>query len=162
MVSQRKQHLTVLLTVVCLLAMGSSVLLAQQPILPPTPTTIQQPVITALHPSSAKAGSGPIAVFVTGQNFLRGFSSVQFGGSERPTSVFNSEVLVFELTKADLAEPKTAMVKVLTKTQNESLTSNSIAFEVLPNEHAPVLLEMALLEDLSSRAIYVLNSRVLW
>jgi len=130
MISQHKQRFAALLSLVCLLALEAS-LLAQQPPLPPTPTTILPPVITALHPSSIKAGSGPIAVFVTGQNFVRGVSTAQFQGSERPTSVFNSEVLAFELTKADLAQPKTAMVTVVSKTQNESLISNSIPFVVL-------------------------------
>jgi len=130
MISQHKQRFAALLSLVCLFALEAS-LLAQQPPLPPTPATILPPVITALHPSSIQAGSGPIAVFVTGQNFVRGVSTAQVQGSERPTSVFNSEVLAFELTKADLAQPKTAMVTVVSKTQNESLISNSIPFVVL-------------------------------
>src|SRR2546426_11999375 len=63
MISQHKQRFAALLSLVCLLALAAS-LLAQHPPLPPTPTTILPPVITALHPSSIKAGSGPIAVFV--------------------------------------------------------------------------------------------------
>src|SRR5437016_5205493 len=80
--------------------------------MPPTPATVRPPVVSALHPTSVKAGTATFVVFVVGQNFSPRSSIAQFSGSDRPTVVFNSEILVFEATAADLAQPKTAMIDV--------------------------------------------------
>jgi hypothetical protein len=100
--------------------------------MPPTPATLRPPVISALHPASVKAGMASLVVFVVGQNFSAGISTAQFGGSDRPTVVFNPEVLAFEATKADLAEAGTTMIDVVNKISNSSITSNSVPFLVLP------------------------------
>ncbi len=106
---------------------------------PPTPAP---PVLTALYPSSAKAGTSNLLVFVTGQNFIRGITTVQFhraeqpspvNGPTRPTVVFNSQVLAFQLTAADLAQAGVGMVSVVNRNPNGSFTtSNQLPFAVLP------------------------------
>ncbi len=100
--------------------------------MPPTPATLRPPVISALHPASVKAGTATLVVFVVGQNFSAGISTAQFGGSDRPTVVFNPEVLAFEATAADLAQPKIAMIDVANRNSHTSITSNSVPFLVLP------------------------------
>jgi hypothetical protein len=125
--SPNKQSLAVLLVLVCVLAMAASVV-AQQTQL------VAQPVITSLHPTSvsAKSGSSSAVVFVAGQHFVSGLTSVQFGGSRRTATVFNSDILAFELTQTDLAKPHTAMVSVVNQSGSASLKSNSVPFVVLP------------------------------
>jgi len=85
-----------------------------------------------LHPASVKAGTATLVVFVVGQNFSAGISTAQFGGSDLPTVVFNPEVLAFEATAADLAQPKIAMIDVANRNSHTSITSNSVPFLVLP------------------------------
>lgn len=127
MMSQQKQRLNVRLALVCILAMAASAL-AQQTLV------VARPVIISLHPSaaSAKSGSPSVVVFVAGQNFVAGATSVEFQGSLRATSVFNSEVLAFELTSADLSKPQTAMVTVVNQSGPKLFKSNSLPFVVLP------------------------------
>ena len=124
---QPKQRFAVLLTLACVLATGAGVL-AQQ--LPPVP----RPVLTSLHPSQAsvRSGSASAVVFVAGQNFVNGVSKVEFLGSERATTVFNPEILAFELTQTDLAKPQTVMVTVVNQRGTLALKSNSLPFVVLP------------------------------
>ncbi len=109
------------------------------PVGPPTPAP---PVLTALYPSSAKAGTSNLLVFVSGQNFIRGITTVQFhrsgspspsNASARATVVFNSQILAFQLTAADLAETGVAMVNVVNRTPNGPVAaSNQLPFAVLP------------------------------
>ena len=100
--------------------------------MPPTPATARPPVISTLHPSSAKAGTETLIVFVVGQNFSPGISAAQFGGSDRATVVFNSEILAFEANAADLAQPKIATIDVINRNASASVRSNSVPFLVLP------------------------------
>jgi IPT/TIG domain-containing protein len=125
--SQQKQRLNVRLALVCILAMAASAL-AQQTSL------VTRPVITSLHPSaaSAKSGSSSVIVFVAGQNFVAGVTSVEFQGSRRAATVLNSEVLAFELTSADLSKPQAAMVTAVNQSGLKLLKSNSLPFVVLP------------------------------
>lgn len=127
MMSQQKQRLNIRLAFVCILAMAASVV-AQQAL------PVTRPVITSLHPSaaSAKSGSSSVIVFVAGQNFVAGITSVGFQGSRRAATVFNSEVLAFELTSVDLSKPQTAMVTVVNQSGSTLLKSNSLPFVVLP------------------------------
>ncbi len=128
-----------LLTAICILLSG--VLANAQKPGPVGPPTIAPPVITSLYPSSVKAGSTNLVVFVTGQNFVPGLTTAQFNrtggptatsGPDRPTVVYNSQVLAFEVTAADLAQPGTAMVDVVTSSGNNSVsTSNQVPFAVL-------------------------------
>ena len=92
------------------------------------------PVITSLHPSavSAKAGAAGAVVFVAGRNFVAGLTTVQFLGSTKRATVFNSEVLAFELTAADLANPQTVMISVVNHSGTQAFKSNSLPFVVLP------------------------------
>lgn len=106
---------------------------------PPTPAP---PVLTALYPSSAKAGTSNLLVFVSGQNFVQGLTTVQFhrssepspvNGPARATVVVNSQILAFQLTAADLAQAGMAMVNVVNRNSNGSVaTSNQLPFAVLP------------------------------
>jgi hypothetical protein len=100
--------------------------------MPPTPATLLPPVISALHPASVKAGTAALVVFVVGQNFAAGISTAQFKGSDRPTVVFNPEILAFQATAADLAQPKIAMIDVVNRNSSNSIPSNSVPFLVLP------------------------------
>jgi IPT/TIG domain len=95
-----------------------------------TPT----PVISSLHPSasSAKSGAAGAVVFVAGQNFVAGVTTVQFLGSSKRTTVFNSEILAFELTAADLAKPQTVMIGVVNRSGTQAFKSNLLPFVVLP------------------------------
>jgi hypothetical protein len=126
MISRKKQSLTVLLTLVCGLALGANAL-AQSVI-------VSRPVLTSLHPSaaSAKAGSASLLIVVAGQNFVHGITTVQIQGTPRMTTVINPEALAFELTAADLAKPQTLMVNVVNQTGSQSFKSNSLPFVVLP------------------------------
>jgi hypothetical protein len=92
------------------------------------------PIITSLHPSaaSAKSGAGGAVVFVAGQNFVAGVTTVQFLGSTKRTTVFNSEILAFELTAADLAKPQTVMIGVVNRSGIQAFKSNLLPFVVLP------------------------------
>ena len=92
------------------------------------------PVITSLHPSavSAKAGAAGALVFVAGQNFVAGMTTVQFLGSSKRATVFNAEVLAFELTTSDLASPQTVMISVVNRSGTQAFKSNSLPFVVLP------------------------------
>jgi IPT/TIG domain len=127
MISRTKQCLTVLLTLVCGLALGASAV-AQQSVV------VSRPVLTSLHPSaaSAKAGSASLIIVASGQNFVHGVTTVQIQGTPRQTTVVNSEALAFELTAADLATPQTLMVNVVNQTGSQSFKSNSLPFVVLP------------------------------
>ena len=92
------------------------------------------PVITSLHPSaaSAKSGAAGAVVFVAGQNFVAGVTTVQFLGSTKRTTVFNSEILAFELTATDLAKPQTVMISVVNRSGTQAFKSNLLPFVVLP------------------------------
>jgi hypothetical protein len=127
MISQKKQSLTILLTLVCVLAVGASAV-AQQA------TLLSRPVVTSLHPSaaSAKSGSPSDLVIVAGQNFANGITTVQIQGIARATTVINAEALAFELTAADLAQPQILKVSVVNQIGSKSFKSNSLPFVVLP------------------------------
>lgn len=98
----------------------------------PIPPRVRPPVVSALHSTSVKAGTATLVVFVVGQNFSPRISIAQFSGSDRPTVVFNSEILAFEATAADLAQPKIAMIDVVNRNSSTSITSNRVPFVVLP------------------------------
>ena len=124
---QKKQLLTVVLTCVCVLAIGATTF-AQQA------TVVSRPVLTSLHPSAASVQSGAASTLVVaaGQNFVRGITTVLVDGAPRATTVINSEALAFELTVADLAQPRTLMVTVANRTTAGSFKSNALPFVVLP------------------------------
>jgi hypothetical protein len=127
MIFQKKQSLTILLTLVCVLAVGANAV-AQQAAL------LSQPVLTSLHPSvaSAKAGSASMLVVASGQNFTNGITTVRIQGTARATTVINAEALAFELTAADLAQPQILKVSVVNQIGGKSFKSNSLPFVVLP------------------------------
>jgi hypothetical protein len=127
MISQKKQSLTVLLTLVALLAVGASAVAQQAAFL-------TRPVLTSLHPSAASAKSGAASqlVVAAGQNFVHGVTTVQIQGTARATTVINSEALAFELTAADLAQPQTLLVNVVNQNGVKTLKSNALPFVVLP------------------------------
>lgn len=127
MISQKKHFLTILLTMVCVLAVGASAV-AQEALV------LTRPVLTSLHPSSvsAKSGTGSALVVASGQNFANGITRIQINGTARATTVINTDALVFELTAADLAQPGTLLVSVANRSAAGTFKSNSLPFVVLP------------------------------
>jgi hypothetical protein len=127
MISQKKHFLTILLTLVCVAAVGASAVAQEAAVL-------TRPVLSSLDPSAASAKSGAASALVaaSGQNFARGITTIQINGSPRATTVINSDALVFELTATDLAQPGILMVTVVNRSTTASLKSNSLPFVVLP------------------------------
>ena len=133
MMSHHKQSLTLLLTLACILAVGTSAL-AQQGVV------LSRPVLASLHPSATSiesgtpsaSGTASAVVVVAGQNFVRGNTTILVQGTARQTTVINSEALAFELTASDLASPQTLMVSVVNHSGSKSFKSNSLPFVVLP------------------------------
>lgn len=124
----RKKHLSILLALGCVMATAGVSTLAQQAVV------LSRPVLTSLHPSAATAESGASStlVVVAGLNFAPGNTTVLIQGAPRATTVINSEALVFELTSADLAQPRTLMVTAANRSGTASFKSNALPFVVLP------------------------------
>ena len=127
MISQKKDSLAILLTLVCILAVGA-LAVAQDT------ASLSRPVLTSLHPSVSvgKAGVGSTLVVASGQHFAHGITTIQIQGTARVTTVINSEALAFELTAADLAQTGVLMITAVNDSGSTSLKSNSLRFVVLP------------------------------
>lgn len=93
-------------------------------------TAIPTPTTTALTPNSATAGGGGFTLTVDGTNFLNGFSTVRWNGSNRTTTFVNSTQLTAAINAADIAAAGTASVDVLntgnpTASNAQTFTINS-------------------------------------
>ena len=124
MISQKKQSLTVLLGLACILAIGAGAV-AQA-------VSVSRPVLTSLHPTFISVKEGPVVALATGQNFVPGISTVQIQGKARQTTVLNPEALAFELTAADLTQHQTLLVNIVNRIATQSFKSNSLPLVVLP------------------------------
>ena len=76
-----------------------------------TPAPSSPPTLSALSPASAKAGSGALAVSVSGSGFL-GSSVVQWNGAPLSTTFLNGGLLVALVPASLSAAPGTAGVTV--------------------------------------------------
>jgi len=90
------------------------------------------PVLTALAPDHASAGSGPLSLAVSGTG-LATDSRVQWNGAERATTYRSPAELVAEVQAGDLAAPGLASVTVL---NSDGQVSNALAFTIRPQPTA--------------------------
>ncbi len=98
-----------------------------------TPAPLPAPTLTQLNPNSAVAGSGPLAVTVTGTNFVNGATLV-FGGTD-VTAIFGSATqLSATIPGTLLTTPGVVQASVRNP---DSQTSSSLPFTV--SGIAPVL-----------------------
>jgi hypothetical protein len=98
-----------------------------------TPGNPTNPTLTAISPTSAAAGSGPVTLTATGANFVSA-STVQVNGANRSTTFVSSTQLTATLTAADLAVAGSLSITVNTPGGG---TSGSLTFTV--NNPAPSL-----------------------
>ncbi len=91
------------------------------------------PMLTAISPTSALAGSAPVTLTATGANFVNS-STVQVNGSNRSTTFVNSTQLTATLTATDLSVAGSLSITVNTPSGG---TSGALTFTV--NNTAPSL-----------------------
>ena len=94
------------------------------------------PSITLLSPASTSAGGPGFELTIGGTN-LAANSVVRWNGSDRPTTFFGGTELRATISAADIAQPTTALVTVLTPMGG---TSNALEFSVIVE---PAQLEVA-------------------
>ena len=95
------------------------------------------PSITLLSPASTSAGGSGFELTIGGTN-LAANSVVRWNGSDRPTTFAGGTELRATISAADIAQPTTALVTVLTPMGG---TSNALELSVIA---APAQLEVAL------------------
>jgi hypothetical protein len=95
-----------------------------------TPVTNPAPQITALSPSRARAGSGPVLVAATGTGF-DAFSVVLWNGVARPTTVISSTSVQATIPASDLVSIGSAQVSVFTPAPGGG-TSSELTFSIDP------------------------------
>jgi len=88
------------------------------------------PVLTALSPSRARVGSGPLSLTVSGASFNRQ-SVVLWNDAPRPTVFANSNTLVATIPASDLTTLGTAEVSVSTPAPGGG-TSSALVFSIDP------------------------------
>ncbi len=88
------------------------------------------PTLTSLSPNSTTAGSQPLALTVTGTNFMSA-SKVLFGGQPRPTIYLSSTQLIAVLPDTDLATAGTFTIAVNSPAPGGGTTA-TLAFTVNP------------------------------
>lgn len=98
------------------------------PIPLPDPVPTPPPLITALIPSSAVAGSPDISVTVAGDNFQSG-ATVEWNGVARVTSFISRTRLIANIPATDLIAPTSATVTVRNPDPNNGL-SNALPFTI--------------------------------
>jgi hypothetical protein len=76
---------------------------------PPTPA----PILTAINPNSATAGSPGFTLTVTGANFIS-TTTVRWNGANRPTTFVSATQLTAQIPASDITTPGTASVNVFT------------------------------------------------
>ena len=88
-----------------------------------------EPTITALSPTSARAGT-PLTLTITGTGF-NAFTVAQWNGVSKPTNVVNTTTLQASIPASDLATTGTAQVSVLAPAPGGG-ASSSLAFTIEP------------------------------
>lgn len=99
------------------------------------------PVLTAVSPASAPAGSAGFTFTVTGSNFVSG-SAVQWNGTMLPTTYAGSTRLTATITSSDLATAGTVLVTVSNPAPGGGV-SNAVTFTILPSNPLPALISMS-------------------
>ena len=94
------------------------------------PITSPAPTLTALSPSSVRAGSGALTLTVNGTGF-NGSSTVEWNGAARPTQVITSTKMSASIPAGDIAAVGTADVRVTTPAPGGG-TSSSLTFAINP------------------------------
>jgi len=95
-------------------------------------TTLLNPVpaATVLSPARARAGTGPVALTITGSGF-DAFSFVQWNGVARPATVVNAHTLTTTLSTSDVQTPGMSQVRVVNPAPGGG-TSTSLVFTIDP------------------------------
>jgi hypothetical protein len=88
------------------------------------------PALTGLSPDSGIEGDDPFTLTVTGTDFVAG-STVQWNGSDRPTTFVSSTQLTAQISMADVAGPGTANITVFNPAPGGG-TSNALVFTINP------------------------------
>ncbi|HEX9139872.1 MAG TPA: PQQ-binding-like beta-propeller repeat protein, partial [Steroidobacteraceae bacterium] len=107
-------------------------------------TVVMPPLLTAVSPNFTAAGVPAFSITATGGGFTSQ-STVQWGGSARPTTFVNATELTAQINAADVASPASTSITVTTP---GSGTSTAIAFNVV----APTPLALTSLAPASTTA----------
>ena len=94
-----------------------------------TPVTNPAPEVTALEPTRARAGTA-LTLTVNGSGF-NAFSTVQWKGQPRPTTVLSTVKLIAQIPASDLTAAGSADVRVWTPTPGGGL-SHALIFTIDP------------------------------
>ena len=86
------------------------------------------PILTAISPTSATAGSNPVTLTATGSNFTA-TSAIQVNGASRTTTFVSATQLTTTLTSADLAVAGTLSIAVNTPSTGGG-TSGALTFTI--------------------------------
>ncbi|MGH9835231.1 MAG: hypothetical protein ACREBD_03615 [Blastocatellia bacterium] len=93
------------------------------------------PAVTSINPLSATAGAAAFTLTVNGTGFVTG-STVQWNGSNRPTTFASATNLTAAITAADIATAGAASVTVVNSTPGGG-TSNAVNFPIIQPNPAP-------------------------
>lgn len=93
-----------------------------------TPPPVSAPVLNALSPGSAAAGSGAFTLTVTGSNFVAG-SVARWNGATRTTTFVSGTQLRVAVPAADIASAGQSAVTVANPAPNAAV-SNAVTFTV--------------------------------
>ena len=88
------------------------------------------PVATALSPAGTAAGTASFALTLTGSGF-NAFSVAKWNGDDRPTTVVNTRTIRASIPAADVLNPGTAELTVVTPTPGGG-TSSPLTFTIGP------------------------------
>jgi hypothetical protein len=116
---------------------------------PPPPPPVVTPVITAMNPPSATAGTRHFKLIVMGRGFDSA-SAVQWNGSNRPTTYINSTQLLANIPATDIKAPGAAQVKVVNA---DGAQSNVQPFSIQASTTPPQALSQPLLTGVVSNVV---------
>ncbi|MFA5262764.1 MAG: immunoglobulin domain-containing protein [Opitutaceae bacterium] len=97
---------------------------------PSATLTVVTPRITALNPSTVRAGSGGFTLTVTGAGFVNG-DDVEWNGDERPTTFVNSTTLTAAIRASDVPRREHKNVDITVKSPSGD-RSNSKTLTIAP------------------------------
>ena len=130
---QRKLLLTLFLLLLALCLWSGA---ARQVVASPFAT----PVLTALNPSMALAGSDDLTLTVNGANFISG-ATVRWNGSDRQTTFISGTQLTATILSTDLVAAGAATITVFNPAPGGG-DSNGLSFTINAVNPAPVLSEI--------------------
>ena len=85
---------------------------------------VQTPSVSAISPPNVTAGSAGIVLVVTGDHFQHD-STINWNGMPRTTTFVSSQQLTATITTADLAQPATVQVTVISPPQSQPVSFGS-------------------------------------